>query len=379
MTVRSFACGGENRWRASSSPIKLTQVNLTVEEIADPFVDGAPHPHLAQVVDLWRRWSEAHAGHDDFQLGPIALAHELTDSPAVHTRLWQARRGEQVVGSLQLELPRHDNHHLADLEPCIDPATDAEPVLDALWEAVRPVLAAERRTSATTWAPSPLHGDGPALTPATGSGEIRVDPLARWLLDHGFVLDQVERAGLLRLPDDLPDLDALTAQARSYAAAYEPRCWTGITPEELRGGLAVLRGRMSTDVPMGDLPMDAERWDAARVLERDQRHLDAGVDDLWAVAIHRDSGQPVAHTYLSVPAEKPWVAWQEDTLVRPDHRGHRLGLLVKVANLAQLRRTHPGVRRVRTWNAHENSHMLAVNETLGFRTDSYEGCWVRND
>jgi hypothetical protein len=53
--------------------------------------------------------------------------------------------------------------------------------------------------------------------------------------------------------------------------------------------------------------------------------------------------------------------------VAAEHRGHRLGLLLKVANLDQLRRFLPEVRYLNTWNADVNAHMVAINERLGFR------------
>lgn len=49
---------------------------------------------------------------------------------------------------------------------------------------------------------------------------------------------------------------------------------------------------------------------------------------------------------------------------RGDHRGHRLGLAVKVANLRQLGPSHSCVT---TWNAAANRPMIAINEALGFQ------------
>lgn len=35
------------------------------------------------------------------------------------------------------------------------------------------------------------------------------------------------------------------------------------------------------------------------------------------------------------------------------------------------------MQRVHTWNAGENSHMLAINTALGFRPVSLEGVWEK--
>ena len=66
---------------------------------------------------------------------------------------------------------------------------------------------------------------------------------------------------------------------------------------------------------------------------------------------------------------------QDDTLVLSEHRGRRLGMLVKAANLQRLAVEQPAARRVGTWNAEENSHMLAINVALGFRPAGGSGEW----
>jgi len=67
-----------------------------------------------------------------------------------------------------------------------------------------------------------------------------------------------------------------------------------------------------------------------------------------------------------VPSAERGRAYQWDTLVLPEHRGHRLGLALKVANLRALQAEHPEVTRITTWNAEQNGPMVAVNVELGF-------------
>jgi RimJ/RimL family protein N-acetyltransferase len=60
------------------------------------------------------------------------------------------------------------------------------------------------------------------------------------------------------------------------------------------------------------------------------------------------------------------------TAVLPEHRGHRLGLLVKIAMLDLLASQAPDVDRIFTGNAGSNQHMIAINEQLGFEVaDTY--------
>src|SRR5690606_40153197 len=68
-----------------------------------------------------------------------------------------------------------------------------------------------------------------------------------------------------------------------------------------------------------------------------------------------------------LPTEPGTDAEQWITLVAPQHRGHRLGLLIKLENHRQLRRERPAVRWIHTGNADVNRHMIAINELLGFQ------------
>lgn len=167
------------------------------------------------------------------------------------------------------------------------------------------------------------------------------------------------------------------ADALAHAGErYEVVSWQGATPPELREAMATLHERMVTDAPSAGLDVDDERWDAARLERTEAEWAEAGQTALQAAALERASGAAVAFTVLLLPeAGRP--AFQEDTLVHGDHRGHRLGMLVKAENLLQLRRLHPDRSRVLTWNATENRHMLAVNEALGFAPVGAEGGWQR--
>jgi hypothetical protein len=63
----------------------------------------------------------------------------------------------------------------------------------------------------------------------------------------------------------------------------------------------------------------------------------------------------------------PHRGFQGGTLVVPAHRGHRLGLAVKVANQRALAGRFPQLEWIITGNADVNAHMNAINDRLGFR------------
>jgi hypothetical protein len=83
-------------------------------------------------------------------------------------------------------------------------------------------------------------------------------------------------------------------------------------------------------------------------------------------------------TRLHVPDDVTRPAGQWDTIVRREDRGHRLGMLLKLANLAALEEQMPGHPSVLTWNAEENRPMLGVNEAIGFTVRGYEGAWRKD-
>lgn len=229
-----------------------------------------------------------------------------------------------------------------------------------------------------TWVEHRLPtGGGHRLIPESGHGAIAPDAAAHLLRSSGYLLEQVDRVSELDVAAAAASLAAHRAEALASAGeAYEVRSWQGSTPSALRDAMAALHARMATDVPMAGLEAEPERWDAAR-LQRLESEWDAAHQRaLQAVALHRGSGDAVAFTVLLLPAPgRP--ASQEDTLVHADHRGHRLGMLVKAENLLQLRRLHPDRTRVLTWNAEENRPMLRVNEALGFIAVGAEGAWQR--
>jgi len=54
-----------------------------------------------------------------------------------------------------------------------------------------------------------------------------------------------------------------------------------------------------------------------------------------------------------------------DTSVVRMHRGNRLGLLLKAEMLGWLRESNQ-LHRLDTWNAASNTHMIGINEKLGY-------------
>jgi hypothetical protein len=148
-------------------------------------------------------------------------------------------------------------------------------------------------------------------------------------------------------------------------------------PKEYTEDHCELGRRMSTDEPAGDSDHEEEVWDAARIQETDEL-LDAQRSTkIAAVAQHIESGRLVAFTELLMSPDRPGEAWQMATLVHPEHRGFRLGLAVKLANLEFLAEAEPRIRQVVTGNASVNAPMVAINDMLGFEIVTEGWFWQK--
>lgn len=171
-----------------------------------------------------------------------------------------------------------------------------------------------------------------------------------------------------------PDrLAALRPAAEQAASGYELLSWRGLPPEEHLSQLAVVLQSME-DAPMNE-GVEPTAWDADRVREVGENEAAFGLDAFTVVARHVASGDLAAYTRLVLAPSMPEWAAQEDTVVLPSHRGHRLGLLAKIEMMDVLARQAPEVRHVITGNAGQNEHMIAINEQLGYKISSITRTW----
>jgi RimJ/RimL family protein N-acetyltransferase len=189
------------------------------------------------------------------------------------------------------------------------------------------------------------------------------------------------RAGLrevrrrLDINDELRGrLPRLRAGAEQHAGGYELRSWQGPVPEDL------LESFCAVVTAMGDAPhadeYETTTWDPARQRAAELRTADSGSRTHAVVALATATGEVAAVTQIFVDPQLPGWGWQAITAVTRPHRGHRLGLLVKVAMLERLAEHEPAIRHIPTFNAERNSHMVDVNEQLGYRISDNFRSWT---
>lgn len=265
-------------------------------------------------------------------------------------RSWLAVDGGAVVGTLSVELPHADNTHRLHVDLEVHPAHRRRGHGRRLAEHALDVGRVESRTHASASTVSTATG-GRAFAAAVGAAP---------------QLTEVRR----RIPvDALPfdDESRLLADAEAASADYDLLAWSGRPDDEdLLAAQAVLFEGM-IDAPVGGLAIAPLEWDTKRVLLAYQAAAERGLRLHAVAARHQPTGGLVGQTLVLVPEERPAISGQGDTVVLGAHRGHRLGIRLKLAMLRRLRDLEPAVRCTDTFNAESNAWMIAVNDRLGAR------------
>lgn len=156
----------------------------------------------------------------------------------------------------------------------------------------------------------------------------------------------------------------LRADAEAAARGYTLRTWAGPAPEDAVAGIAAVNGAIA-DAPRAE-GEEAQVWDVARVRLDEHRVAAMGLRAHVVAAQAQATGEMAALTQVCIDPAMPEWGFQELTAVARPHRGHRLGLLLKLAMLDRLAAEEPQVTRILTGNDEGNDHMIAINEQLGF-------------
>jgi GNAT superfamily N-acetyltransferase len=265
--------------------------------------------------------------------------------------------GDTPVGYLQVDLPTLDNTENAELDLLVHPAYRRRGVGRALYEQAVAVARGNGRKRLMTMTVEPLPG-GPVRDGA-GSAFARA-------LGAENALTDVRRRLRVSTVDDA-GLDAQLADAWRYAEGYSVVQWRDDSPEEYIDDIAYLDGRLIADAPMGDLLLEPQKVDAARVRATDEAKKARKRRQYNTAVRHDESGRLVAWTTLDFSYSYPEHCYQQITIVDPVHRGHRLGTIVKIENLRYALAHEPAVENIDTWNAAVNKHMISINEAIGFR------------
>ncbi len=273
-----------------------------------------------------------------------------------HPESWLARDpAGHACGWYSIAFPERENTHVAYLSPLVAPAYRRRGIGTGLVRHAaqqslprgRTLLASECRQGSPGEAFARALGASPGIS---------------------------EACRVLRL-DAVPPrhLAGLRARAQAASAGYSLMSWKGPAADRYLVQIARLNQAMN------DAPRSAEddgpHWDVARVREDQARVAAQGLRHYTVAACCERTGELAAITQLGVDPLVPGSGFQELTVVARPHRGHRLGLLVKVAMLDLLAGHEPLLEQIFTGNADANEHMIAINTELGFQLLDQRPTW----
>jgi GNAT superfamily N-acetyltransferase len=253
-----------------------------------------------------------------------------------------------AAGLLTVELPTYDNTNLAWVEVEVHPDYRGRGIGSDLVRYAEQLARRVGRNSIgmTTW-------DLPKA--------------ARFAVQHGYEQKSIE----VNRRQDIAGLDwsvveDLYADAVRASSEYELVQTTGRLPEELLEDMVAVTASIN-DAPKDDLDIEDDEYSPERLRAYEEAQLAHDRTLYRVIARERATGVLAGHSTVVVEQERPHIAEQADTAVSRDHRGHRLGALVKTGMLLWLREAEPAVTQLDTWNAESNAHMIAINEQLGYR------------
>jgi GNAT superfamily N-acetyltransferase len=355
-------------------------MTFTIEELTIPkSLDGsAAARDFEQTADA-RNAAEAFVtGTEELSFPAVELLPGW--QPSVHEprRLFGARvEGRIVARGVYETRSEGDAANTAWVQVQVHPDFLRRGIGRALADTVEALAVDEGKTQIHVYAGS-RPAPGPRLEPPTGFGSLPADGReVRFLLARGYSLEQIMRGSRLPLPVDPALLAERRAAAEERAGGYRVHHWEAIAPDEWLDDLAMLATRMSTDAPSGGMDEEEDVWTPERWRDAERKQEDSPRVTLYGAVEHVASGRLVGYTELSVPPDTARPTDQGDTIVMREHRGHRLGMLLKVANIQYLTERYPGHPSITTFNAEENRHMLDVNEAVGFVPFTYEGAWQK--
>jgi RimJ/RimL family protein N-acetyltransferase len=311
-------------------------------------------PHDEATLHRW--WELAYAvDHVDrpwswFMAWETTKAMFQTPNGAWDRILLGAFEDGVIVAGANIQAPVYDNTHVAHVWPFVPVDHRRRGIGSALVERAMAIATARGRTSLMTEVFVPRGADAPGL------------PFAK---RHGFEVGITDGSKLADLAATEPTWQALAEEAATHHDGYRLVTFHDVVPDELVAGYCTLNGSFNAEAPVGDLDIEPEVFDEARVREKERVFRATSRHEVGTIAVGPD-GTVAGFTEVMVSRHAPERAMQGGTLVSRAHRGHRLGLAMKVANMRALRERFPGCERIITCNADVNAHMNAVNERLGF-------------
>ncbi len=347
--------------------------------VIPPSLDAAEAATFLEMVRIANAVCVADAGHDYLNETAEEVFGFWQDQTDWTQIAFTAHRDGRLLGAVKIMIANEEDVTSLEFDLMIDPEHRGEGAEEVLLAAVEAEAGERGIRTIQTWTLHRPDTMGRRIEPPTGFGSIPAEDRQTLLMRaNGFTLEQVERNSVFDLRGPFEIVEQKLAAATEIAGEdYRLVMWTSPTPPEHLDGFAYAISRMSTDAPAGGLVIEEQHWDAARVQRRDARLRAQGLTVSVACVQHVPTDTIAAYNELVIAGDHTAATQQYGTLVLKDHRGRRLGTIVKCANLLRWRDLVPESPRVSTFNAEENRHMLDINEAIGFVPASYAAAWQK--
>lgn len=359
--------------------------DVKIEQLWIP--DSLDTPDAADflaAVEVGRKVRMQTWGSDDLAYGPLEKLLEFQD-PYERQLILVAKVDGEIVGTVDIALPLTDNLDLAEFTLDILPEFQRQGVGRRLLQAAEQFARGEGRTMIlvdTNHPGASLHEfERAQLVPGTGQGFVPLESReVEFAQKTGYTLQHIEQFSSCALPLDTKLVADLQAEAdAANSGRYRLHHWTDRCPDGWLEAVAALENQAGADVdPSLDPPVEQDMvLDGDILREAEEVAIAQGRRTVVTAVEHLASGALVGLTTITVLAHRADVVFQDDTLVLQEHRGNKLGLLIKVANMERLTEQFPDARIIYTWNAPENRYLLTVNQQLGFQTAGVTGIWQK--
>ena len=273
------------------------------------------------------------------------------DNPERGINLIGAIDGREMVGAGLLTRSLRENLHAVNAYAFVSPDRARQGIGRALVAELELIAAGDGRTTVQSEIYLPPGESGAPLAFATSLG---------------YAVANHESMKELTLTDYLARRETL-AGAASAADGYRIITFDTVCPDEHLDSFGRLLGVLMSEVPLGELDLEDSEWTPERIRAAEHRVVAIGRHVHTAMAIGPD-GEVAGVSDVRVDDTDQAHGQVGITIVDPAHRGHRLGLALKLATHDLAVRTYPDLVSLDTSNAEVNTHMNAVNEALGYRT-----------
>lgn len=261
-------------------------------------------------------------------------------------RFWVARHGPRIAGTAMVELPDAENRGSAITLIRVPPGLRRRGLGTALLGTTLPECQIADRETVVGYDVK-VGGDG-----------------ERWARRLGFVTVAESVWQTLTVAGKDPARWQVPPPE-----GFHPERWTGAAPDRLVARFAKARTAIH-DAPTGQSSLGFPDWTVERVRRHEAAARERNCELHTVVAIHRASGQVAGLTEIEIRDGRFDTAYQGDTAVLSEFRGHGLGRFLKATMMRWRLAERPQLTEVVTRTAADNRHMIRVNHELGYTTDN---------